>query len=166
MNIKFSKFVRIISNSLEPMSEDENKKKAKGDLKNDLKEGAKKLKDKAKEIVNEIDENTQEFQKEAKSTASEFSEGAKDVYEQLTSDEENKRVLAGILAIFFGALGIHKFILGYQKEGIIMLVLSLLSFGFLAGFMALVGLIEGIIYLTKTDEQFYQIYQVNRRPWF
>lgn len=148
------------------MSEDENKKKAKGDLKNDLKEGAKKLKEKAKEIVNEIDENTQEFQEEAKSTASEFSQGAKDVYEQLTSDQENKRVLAGILAIFFGALGIHKFILGYQKEGIIMLVLSLLSFGFLAGFMALVGLIEGIIYLSKSNEQFYQIYQVNRRPWF
>ncbi len=148
------------------MSENENKKKAKDDLKNDLKEGAKKLKDKAKEIIQDIDENTKDFQDEAKSTASEFSEGAKDVYGQLTSDEKNKRVLAGILAILFGALGIHKFILGYQKEGIIMLVLSLLSFGFLAGFMALVGLIEGIIYLSKSDEEFFQIYQVGQRPWF
>lgn len=166
MIIKLSKFVSNIFNTPRPMSENENKNKAKGDLKNDLKEGAKKIKDKAKEIVNEIDENTQEFQQEAKSTASEFSKGAKDVYEQVTSGQENKRVLAGVLAIFFGALGIHKFILGYQKEGIIMLVLSLLSFGFLAGFMALVGLIEGIIYLSKSNEQFYQIYQVNRRPWF
>jgi len=148
------------------MSENENKRKAKDDLKNDLKEGAKKIKDKAKEIIQDIDENTQEFQDEAKSTASEFSKGAKDVYGQITSDKENKRVLSGILAILFGALGIHKFILGYQKEGIIMLVLSLLSFGFLAGFMAIIGLIEGIIYLSKSDEEFYQIYQVGQRPWF
>jgi TM2 domain-containing membrane protein YozV len=148
------------------MNENENSKKAKGDLKNDLKEGAKKLKDKAKEIIQEIDENTKDFQDEAKNTASEFSKGAKDVYGQLASDKENKRVLAGVLGIIFGALGIHKFILGYQKEGIIMLVLSLLSFGFLAGFMALIGLIEGIIYLSKSDEEFFQIYQVGERPWF
>jgi len=148
------------------MSENENNKKAKGDLKNDLQEGAKKLKDKAKEIIQDIDENTKDFQDEAKNTASEFSEGAKDVFGQLTSDEKNKRVLAGILGVLFGALGIHKFILGYQKEGIIMLVLSLLSFGFLAGFMAVVGLIEGIIYLSKSDEEFFQIYQVGQRPWF
>ena len=148
------------------MSENENNDKAKGDLKNDLKEGAKKIKDKAKEIIQDIDENTKDFQDEAKSTASEFSKGAKDVYGQITSDKENKRVLSGILAILFGALGIHKFILGYHKEGIIMLVLSLLSFGFLAGFMAIIGLIEGIIYLSKSDEEFYQIYQVGQRPWF
>ena len=148
------------------MSENENNKKAKGDIKNDLAEGAKKIKDKAKEIIEDLDENTKDFQDEAKNTASEFSEGAKDVYGQITSNKENKRVLAGILGILFGALGIHKFILGYQKEGIIMLVLSLLSFGFLAGFMALVGLIEGIIYLSKSDEEFYQIYQVGQRPWF
>ena len=148
------------------MSENDNNKKAKGDIKNDLAEGAKKIKDKAKEIIQDLDENTKDFQDEAKSTASEFSEGAKDVYGKITSNKENKRVLAGILGILFGALGIHKFILGYQKEGIIMLVLSLLSFGFLAGFMAIVGLIEGIIYLSKSDEEFYQIYQVGRRPWF
>ena len=148
------------------MSENENNDKAKDDLKNDLKEGAKKIKDKAKEIIQDIDENTKEFQDEAKSTASEFSKGAQDVYEQISSDKENKRVLSGILAILFGALGIHKFILGYQKEGIIMLVLSLLSFGFLAGFMAIIGLIEGIIYLSKSDEEFYEIYQAGQRPWF
>ena len=31
-----------------------------------------------------------------------------------------KKVLAGVLAIVLGSLGVHKFILGYQKEGIIM----------------------------------------------
>lgn len=148
------------------MSENENTKKKSSDLKDDLKEGAKKIKKKATEFAKDLDENTQEFQEEAKSTAAEFTEGAKEVYENLTSDNENKRILSGVLAILFGALGIHKFILGYQKEGLIMLVISLLSFGILAGVVALIGLIEGIIYLTKTDEEFYQIYQAGRKPWF
>ena len=148
------------------MSDTDKNKNAKKDLTNDLKEGAKKIKDKAKEIAKDIDENTQEFQEDAKSTASEFTEGAKEVYEQFTSEQRSKRVVAGIVAILFGSLGIHKFILGYQKEGIIMLVVSLLSFGFLAGLVALVGLIEGIIYLTKSDEEFYQTYQIGSKPWF
>lgn len=148
------------------MSDTDKNENAKKDLKSDLKEGAQKLKDKAKEIAKDIDENTQEFQEEAKSTASDFTEGAKEVYQQFTSDHQSKRIVAGIIAIIFGSLGIHKFILGYQKEGIIMLVVSLLSFGFLAGLVALVGLIEGIIYLTKSDEEFYQTYQIGRKPWF
>ena len=148
------------------MSADEKNKQEKKDLKKDLKEGAKKLKDKAREMARDLDESTQEFQEEAKSTAEEFSKGAKDAYEQLSSESENKRIIAGILGIVLGALGIHKFLLGYQKEGIIMLVVSLISFGYLAGLMALIGLVEGIIYLTKSDEDFYQTYQVGKRPWF
>lgn len=140
--------------------------KSKDDLKKDLKEGAQKIKEKAKKIAKEIDENTQEFQEEAKSTAHEFTEGAKEAYDKISSDQGNKRIIAGVVAILFGTLGIHKFILGYQKEGIIMLVISLLSFGILAGLVALIGLIEGIIYLTKSDEEFYQIYQVGHKPWF
>ncbi|MCA0932674.1 TM2 domain-containing protein [Lutimonas saemankumensis] len=113
-----------------------------------------------------MDENTQDFQEEVKSTASEFSESAREAYQQISTENESKRIVAGIVAIIFGALGIHKFILGYQKEGLIMLVISMLSLGFLAGLVALVGLIEGIVYLTKSDEEFYQTYQVGRKPWF
>jgi TM2 domain-containing membrane protein YozV len=80
--------------------------------------------------------------------------------------QENKKLIAGILAIILGPLGIHKFILGYQKEGVIMLLISILTCGIGAGFMALLGLIEGIIYLTKSDEEFYEIYQVNQKTWF
>jgi TM2 domain-containing membrane protein YozV len=75
--------------------------------------------------------------------------------------QENKKVAAGILGILIGALGIHKFYLGYTKEGIIQILLNLLC-----GLGSLIGLIEGIIYLTKTDEDFYQTYQVGRKPWF
>ncbi|OMQ12500.1 TM2 domain-containing protein [[Flexibacter] sp. ATCC 35103] len=74
---------------------------------------------------------------------------------------ENKRVLAGILAIVLGALGIHKFYLGYTKEGIIQLIL-----GFMFGIGGLIGIVEGILYLLKTDEEFYQTYQIGYKGWF
>ncbi|SFU68790.1 TM2 domain-containing membrane protein YozV [Pustulibacterium marinum] len=76
---------------------------------------------------------------------------------------ENKKIIAGIMGILFGVFGIHKFILGYTKEGIILLLVSLITCG-TAG--SIIGLIEGIVYLTKTDEEFYRIYQVGKRPWF
>lgn len=75
--------------------------------------------------------------------------------------QENKKVLAGVLAIILGGLGVHKFILGYTKEGIIQLIL-----GIACGVGALIGLIEGIIYLTKSDEDFYNTYQVGKKGWF
>ncbi len=145
---------------------DEKTKKKVDEVISEAKEAAKKIKDEAKDIAKDLDEGTKEFQEEAKSVASDFTKGAKEAYEQLSSEGSNKRILAGVLAIFFGALGIHKFVLGYYKEGVIMLVVSLLSFGFLAALMALVGLVEGILYLTKSDTEFYTTYQVNQRPWF
>ena len=84
----------------------------------------------------------------------------------LAPTPENKRVLAGVLAILLAPFGIHKFVLGYQNEGLIMLLSSVLTCGILAGPMALIGLIEGIIYLSKSDEEFYYIYQENKKPWF
>tara|TARA_R110001592_G_scaffold32976_4_gene114851 strand:+ start:5965 stop:6246 length:282 start_codon:yes stop_codon:yes gene_type:complete len=80
--------------------------------------------------------------------------------------QESKRVISGILGILLGALGIHKFILGYTTEGIVMLLLSVLTCGIGAWFMGIIGLIEGIIYLTKSDEEFIQVYQVNKKGWF
>ncbi|MBF4492592.1 TM2 domain-containing protein [Flavobacterium sp. JLP] len=75
--------------------------------------------------------------------------------------QENKKVVSGIFAILLGVFGIHKFYLGYTKEGVIQLIL-----GFICGIGAVIGLIEGIIYLTKSDEEFYETYQVGRKPWF
>jgi TM2 domain-containing membrane protein YozV len=83
---------------------------------------------------------------------------------------ESKRVVAGILGIILGPLGIHKFILGYTQEGIITLIitfiLGLITCGLAAWAMGVITLIEGIIYLTKSDEDFIQTYQVNKKGWF
>ena len=77
----------------------------------------------------------------------------------------DKKIIAGILAIIVGGFGIHKFILGYQREGIIMLLVSVLSCFTLAGVMHVIGIVEGIIYLTKTDEDFVRTYIHGRKGW-
>jgi len=77
-----------------------------------------------------------------------------------------KKIVAGILGILLGAFGIHKFVLGYTKEGIIMLAITVVTLG-LAGFItSIVGIIEGIMYLTKSDEEFVNTYITNKKPWF
>ena len=80
-----------------------------------------------------------------------------------------KKIVAGICGIFLGYLGVHKFILGYPTEGVIMLLVSVfggsLTCGGTTGLMGLIGFIEGIIYLTKSDEEFVDTYLTNRKGW-
>jgi TM2 domain-containing membrane protein YozV len=82
----------------------------------------------------------------------------------------NKKLAAGLLGIFLGAFGIHKFLLGYTTPGIIMLVVTLvggvLTCGVASGVMGVIGLIEGIIYLTKTPEEFKATYVDGKKEWF
>jgi TM2 domain-containing membrane protein YozV len=125
-------------------------------------------KEATKDFAEDAKEAASDFADEAKKTANEFTENAKEAFDDLGG--ENKKLIAGILAIVLGSLGIHKFILGYQKEGIIMLVVTLVLGAFTCGagasLMGLIGLIEGIIYLTKSDAEFYNTYQVGQKPWF
>lgn len=80
--------------------------------------------------------------------------------------DKKDKLAAGLLGILIGALGIHKFYLGYTKEGVIMLLVSLLTFGIGAAVMQVIGLVEGILYLTKSDEEFQEIYVENHKGWF
>jgi TM2 domain-containing membrane protein YozV len=73
---------------------------------------------------------------------------------------------AGICGILLGALGIHKFILGYTGAGLIMLLVSLLTCGLAWPIMHIIGLIEGIIYLTKSDQEYVRTYVDGRKEWF
>lgn len=70
--------------------------------------------------------------------------------DQSTSDKD--RVTAGVLALILGGLGAHKFYLRKHGQGILYLFFSWTLIPLL------VGLVEGIIYLTKTDEEFQQRY--------
>lgn len=77
----------------------------------------------------------------------------------------DKKIPAGICGILLGALGIHKFILGYTTAGLIMLLVTILTCGWGAIATGVIGLIEGIIYLTKSDEEFVQTYIANKKAW-
>lgn len=72
----------------------------------------------------------------------------------------DKKLVAGICAILLGGFGVHKFILGYTTEGVIQLLLGLCGIG------SIIGIIEGIIYLTKSDEEFVRTYIQGKKAWF
>ena len=78
----------------------------------------------------------------------------------------SNKIGAGVCGILLGGLGIHKFILGYTGAGLIMLLVSVLTCFALAPIIHLIGLIEGIIYLCKTDDDFVRTYVDGRREWF
>lgn len=148
-----------------------------GDAKEEVKKAADRVGKKAsefaeeaKEALGDAKEKAQEFAGEAKEKAGEFADEAKEAIDRATGD--NKKVLAGVLAIIplTGTLGIHKFVLGYNKEGLIILaatvVIGIFTFGSFSWLVWIITFIEGIIYLTKTNEEFYNTYQVGKKPWF
>ena len=69
------------------------------------------------------------------------------------------RTTCGIVAILLGGWGVHRFLLGDTTGGIIRIVAC-------CGCFNVIGVIEGIIYLTKTDEEFHQTYVVEKKAWF
>lgn len=70
--------------------------------------------------------------------------------------EGPSRTTVGICAILVGWTGIHRFMLGDTTGGIIRIFICCTP----------VSLIEGIIYLMKTDEEFHQTYVVEKKAWF
>ena len=83
---------------------------------------------------------------------------------------QKDHVSAGLLAIFLGMFGVHKFYLGCNNAGFIMLAASIIggicTFGLAAAVIWLIAVIEGIIYLTKSQTEFDRIYVLNQRDWF
>ena len=97
--------------------------------------------------------------------------GRRDLQRQRSS---KSKVVAGVLALLLGGLGIHKFYLGYISQGFILLAAWLISAATAPFGVGIVGLlvvwvivwIEGFIYFTKTDEYFNDTYVVKKRAWF
>ena len=88
----------------------------------------------------------------------------------VSASGSDKKLVAGLLAIFLGSLGIHKFYLGYNTEGVIMLLLAVpaafFTCGISLGVVHVIAIIEGILYLTRGDAEFVQTYIQGRRGWF
>lgn len=85
---------------------------------------------------------------------------------QSSSDAGGKKIAAGICGILLGAFGVHKFVLGYTTEGVILLLSTLLTCFFGSFVTSIIGIVEGIIYLTKSDDEFYNTYIANKKGWF
>lgn len=58
------------------------------------------------------------------------------------------KIAAGILAIFLGGIGIHKFYMGKVGMGLLYLIFCW------TGVPGVIGFIEGVIYLCSNDENF------------
>ncbi|GHF53167.1 TM2 domain-containing protein [Deinococcus metalli] len=104
-----------------------------------------------------------------------------------SGDVGQKKVIAGLLGIILGSLGVHKFYLGMTTPGLIMLgvnvgvwilalLLGLITLGvglivtvplasLVSGAIGLLGLVEGIIYLTKSDADFEREYVIGKKAW-
>lgn len=64
-----------------------------------------------------------------------------------TAPAGQSRMVAGLLGIFLGGWGIHRFILGYTTIGIIQIAVTLVT----CGIGGLWGFIEGILILAKVE---------------
>ncbi len=114
---------------------------------------------KSKRIVDVDDEEDRPSKKSKRNLDDEDDAPRKKKKKKRTSGIESKRMVAGILALLLGGWGVHKFYLGYTTAGIITILCCFGGFG-------IIPLIEGIIYLTKSDEEFIETYQIGEKQWF
>ena len=129
---------------------------------NSLKEQIESLK-KNKEIEN-LKSEIKSLQKDESPNIDEVSSNAE--FDELKS----RRTTIGILAIIFGFLGVHKFMLGYKREGFILLAVSIfggiVTCGSAIIITDIIGIIEGIMILNKTPRQFKKTYIDRKTTWF
>lgn len=89
--------------------------------------------------------------------------------EPATNSASSKKIAAALFAFFLGAFGAHKFYLGYNKQGAIMLLVFLFGFillGLPSLVIGIIAFVEFILYLVKSDEEFEQTYVTGYKPWF
>jgi TM2 domain-containing membrane protein YozV/cold shock CspA family protein len=77
--------------------------------------------------------------------------------------------IAALLALFLGGFGIHKFYLGRNTAGVIMLLASLIGILFAyvpTAIMGFVAFVEGVIYIIRSEQDFHNTYVAGDRAWF
>ena len=80
----------------------------------------------------------------------------------------DKKIVCGVIALIphTGIWGIHKFIQGNTSAGVARILITVLTCGVGGVVMWVISLIEGIIYLTMSDEEFVRTYILNKKGWF
>lgn len=69
------------------------------------------------------------------------------------SKEGKSKIAAGLLALFFGTLGVHNFYLGYTGKAVAQLLITLLSCGIGAFVTGVWALIEAIMIFTGSIDK-------------
>jgi TM2 domain-containing membrane protein YozV len=80
--------------------------------------------------------------------------------------DESDRFIAAALAFLLGGLGVHKIFYGATSAGITMLLISILPICMGFAITVPISIIEGVIFLTKSPEEFHRIYRVEKKGWF
>lgn len=81
---------------------------------------------------------------------------------RFANGDDDKKIIAGVLALtFLGAFGVHRYYLGHTKAGVIGYLLPSICFG--AGWIP--AIIDGVLHLTSTDEEFNKKYRDNQKIW-
>lgn len=70
-------------------------------------------------------------------------------------------VMAGLFGILLGAFGIHKFYMGQTQMGCLYIVAGVITCGFGFAITCVIGIVEGIIYLSMTQAEFERKYILN-----
>lgn len=87
--------------------------------------------------------------------------------QQQLSEAHSQKMSAGLLAILLAGFGIHKFVMGYNGPGVTYLLVLIFTCGIgSAVVMVWISIVEGVIYLSKTDEDYHRIYIAGRKAWF
>lgn len=89
------------------------------------------------------------------------------------STKQKNRVVAGLLAIFLGFWGVHKFYLGMFGAGLVFLLINTIGFAVTKAFgripnyaLIVIAILEGIVYLSKSDDDFHSLYVEQKKTWF
>lgn len=79
------------------------------------------------------------------------------------------RIEASLLALLLGMFGVHKFYLGYNQAGFLMMAITIIgglpTFGLISLVVWMIAIIEAGLYLTKSQDDFEHTYVVNQRDW-
>ena len=88
----------------------------------------------------------------------------------VTPTFQKSHIVAALLAFFGGMFGMHKFYLGYNKAAFTMLAVTviggIITLGLAGAVVWVIAIIEGVIYLTKTQSEFDKVYVRGQRDWF
>jgi TM2 domain-containing membrane protein YozV len=81
-----------------------------------------------------------------------------------TTTTTSLRIVTAVMALFFGYLGVHKFMQGNSGAGVVRILITLTCIGFYAN--CFISFIEAIIYLCRSNESYEEAYIRQKQGWF